>query len=289
VPKLSVTVITRNESANIAGALESVAWADEIIVVDSESTDDTVARAKRFTDHVVVRPWPGYAAQKNFAASLAAHDWILSLDADERVTPALAGDIRAILAADPPHAGYRIPRVAHHLGRWIRTTDWYPDDQLRLYDRRRAKWTGEYVHESVSVDGSIDRLPHELQHHPYRDVSDHLETIDRYTTLAARDMHERGRRAGLLQIAGHPPFAFLRNYILRGGIRDGVPGLIISTLNAYYVFLKFSKLWQLQHSTGATQHSTGATQHSTGAAQHSTGATKHSTGATQRGTRHPAP
>jgi glycosyltransferase involved in cell wall biosynthesis len=220
VPKLSVTVITRNESANIAGVLESVAWADDVVVVDSESHDDTVARARQFTERVVVRPWAGYAAQKNFAASLAAHDWIFSLDADERVTPALAAEIRTALAADPPHAGYRIPRVAHHLGRWIRTTDWYPDDQLRLYNRRVAEWTGAYVHESVRVIGSVGRLRNELQHYPYRDVTDHLETIDRYTTLAARDMHERGRRAGLLQIAGHPPFGFLRNYLLRGGIRD---------------------------------------------------------------------
>ena len=134
-----------------------------------------------------------------------------------------------------------------HLGRWIRTTDWYPDDQLRLYDRRAAQWTGQYVHESVSVTGTVGRLAGELQHYPYRNIADHLETIDRYTTLAARQMHESGRRAGLLQIAGHPPLAFLRNYILRGGFRDGVPGLIISSLNAYYVFLKFAKLWQLQH------------------------------------------
>jgi len=268
VPKLSVTVITRNESANIAGALESIAWADDIVVVDSESHDDTVAQARRFTERVVVRPWSGYAAQKNFAASLAAHDWILSLDADERVTPALAAEIRTALAAEPPHAGYRIPRVAHHLGRWIRTTDWYPDDQLRLYDRRAAEWTGVYVHESVRANGTVGRLRNELQHYPYRDITDHLETIDRYTTLAAREMHECGRRAGLLQIAGHPPFAFLRNYLLRGGIRDGVPGLIISTLNAYYVFLKFSKLWHLQHSAGAAQHSAGATRHSAGATEH---------------------
>jgi glycosyltransferase involved in cell wall biosynthesis len=254
VPKLSVTVITRNESANIAAALESVAWADEIVVVDSESTDDTVAKAQRFTGRVIVRPWAGYAAQKNFAASLAAHDWILSLDADERVTPALAAEIRAALTGVPGHAGYRIPRVAHHLGRWIRTTDWYPDEQLRLYDRRAAQWTGAYVHESVAVAGTVGRLQHELEHFPYRDVADHLETIDRYTTLAARQMSDAGRRAGLLQIAGHPPFAFLRNYVLRGGFRDGVPGLIISTLNAYYVFLKFSKLWQLQHSAGSAEH-----------------------------------
>jgi glycosyltransferase involved in cell wall biosynthesis len=276
VPKLSVTVITRQESANIQGALESVAWADEIVVVDSESTDDTVAQAKLFTERVVVRPWAGYAAQKNFAASLCAHDWILSLDADERVTPELAAEIRATLAAAPPHAAYRMPRVAHHLGRWIRTTDWYPDDQLRLYDRRAAQWSGAYVHESVVVNGTIGRLRHELHHYPYHDVADHLETIDRYTTLAAREMNEKGRRSGLLQIGGHPPFAFLRNYLLRGGFRDGVPGLIISTLNAYYVFLKFSKLWQLQHSAGAAQHSTDSTQHSTDSTQHSTDSTQHS-------------
>ena len=285
MPKLSVTVITLNESAKIAPALESVAWADEIVVVDSESTDDTVAQAKRFTDRVVVRPWAGYAAQKNFAASLAANDWILSLDADERVAPALAAEIRTTLAADPPYGGYRIPRVAHHLGRWIRSTDWYPDDQLRLYDRRTAEWAGAYVHESVRVKGSVGRLRNELLHYPYDDVADHLETIDRYTTLAAREMNHAGRRAGLLQIAGHPPFAFLRNYLLRGGIRDGVPGFIVSTLNSYYVFLKFSKLWQLQHPTGSTEHSAGTAQHPKGVTQHSTGATRHST----RAPRPPAP
>jgi glycosyltransferase involved in cell wall biosynthesis len=257
VPKLSVTVITRNETANIARALESVAWADEVVVVDSESTDDTVAQAKRFTSRVIVRPWPGYGAQKNFAAAQAAHDWILSLDADEQVPPALANEIRTALATDPPHAGFRIPRVAHHLGRWIRTTDWYPDDQLRLYDRRAAQWTGASVHESVTARGTVGHLRNELHHYPYRDVGEHLETIDRYTTLAAREMHEAGRRSGLLQIAAHPPFAFLRNYVLHGGFRDGVPGLIISTLNAYYVFLKFSKLWQIQHPPSPVGHTPG--------------------------------
>jgi glycosyltransferase involved in cell wall biosynthesis len=293
VPKLSVTVITRNESSNIAAALESVAWADEIVVVDSESTDDTVAQAKRFTGRVIVRPWPGYAAQKNFAAAQAAHDWILSLDADERVPAALADEIRITLAADPPHAGYRIPRVAHHLGRWIRTTDWYPDDQLRLYDRRAAQWAGAYVHESVAARGTVGRLRHELHHYPYRDVADHLETIDRYTTLAAREMHEAGRRSGPLQIAGHPPFAFLRNYVLRGGFRDGVPGLIISTLNAYYVFLKFSKLWQLQHPPSPGQHAPGfgapgsasSTQPPAPSTRHPAPDSKHAA----PGTRHSAP
>jgi len=245
VPKLSVTVITKNESACITAALDSVRWADEIVVVDSESTDDTVALARQVTARVVVRPWAGYVAQKNFAASLASHDWILSLDADERITPALAQEIQTTLT-DPAHKAYRMPRVTWHLGRWIRTTDWYPDDQLRLYDRRSARWTGQYVHEGVSVDGTVGRLQGEIEHYAYRDISEHLETIDRYTTYAAKQMKESGRRAGLLQLAGHPPLAFLRNYIAKGGIRDGMPGFIISSLNAYYVFLKFAKLRELQ-------------------------------------------
>jgi glycosyltransferase involved in cell wall biosynthesis len=190
VPKLSVTVITKNEAADLADALASVAWADEIVVVDSQSTDDTVAIARRFTDRVVARAWPGYIAQKNYAAAMATHDWILSLDADERVTPALATEIQARLATAPQEAAFRIPRVTWHLGRWIRSTDWYPDYQLRLYDRRAAEWTGRYVHEAVTVRGAVGDLGGELQHYAYRDIADHLETIDRYTTLAARQMHE---------------------------------------------------------------------------------------------------
>ncbi len=245
MPKLSVTVITKNEAADLAAALESVRWADEIVVVDSESTDATVEIARRFTDRVVVQPWQGYVAQKNLAASLASHDWILSLDADERMTPALATAIRAAVDR-PEHAAYRVRRVTWHLGRWIRSTDWYPDYQLRVYDKRSAGWTGRLVHEAVSVRGTLGTLPGELQHFAYRNISDHLETIDRYTTLAAQQMHESGRRAGLLQLAGDPPLAFLRNYLARGGVRDGLPGFIISSMNAYYVFLKFAKLRELQ-------------------------------------------
>jgi len=253
VPRLSVTVITRNEAADLADALSSVAWADEIVVVDSRSTDDTVAIAGRFTSRVVVRDWPGYIAQKNYAASLAAHDWILSLDADERVTPELAAEIQSRLAAAPQETGFRIPRVTRHLGRWIRSTDWYPDYQLRLYDRRSAEWTGRYVHEAVTVRGAVGELRGELQHYAYRDIADHLETIDRYTTLAARQMHEAGRRAGISDLTVHPPLAFLRNYIARGGFRDGSTGFVISSMNAYYVFLKFAKLWELQRSAAEEQ------------------------------------
>jgi glycosyltransferase involved in cell wall biosynthesis len=244
VPKLTVTVITRNESANILAALDSVSWADELVVVDSQSTDDTVALARQRTARVVVRDWPGYSAQKNFAAEQASHDWILSLDADERVTPALADEIQALLRDEPPLRGYRIPRVSFYLGAWIRSTDWYPDYQLRLYDRRVSAWAGA-VHEGVEVKGHVGRLRADLEHFPYRDVSHHLQTIDRYTTLAARQMRARGKTVGVGGVAFRPLGAFLRNYIVRGGWRDGSVGFVVSVLNSYYVFLKFAKLWEL--------------------------------------------
>jgi glycosyltransferase involved in cell wall biosynthesis len=242
VPKLTVTLITRNEAANIAAALAGVAWADEIIVVDAESTDGTAAAARAAGARVEVRAWPGYSEQKNYAASLAANDWILSLDADERVTPALADEIRSLLATNPARRGYRVPRVSFYLGRWIRGTDWYPDYQLRLYDRRAGRWNGRVVHESVALeDGEPGMLTHDLQHYPYRDISHHLATIDRYTTLAAQQNRASGRIPSLAAVALHPPFAFVRNYILRGGFRLGGTGLIVSGLNSYYVFLKLAK------------------------------------------------
>jgi glycosyltransferase involved in cell wall biosynthesis len=227
-------------------------------VVDSESTDDTAAIARRYTDRVIVRDWPGYIAQKNFAAAQASHDWILSLDADERVSPALATEIQQTLAATATPGGFRIPRVTFHFGRWIRSTDWYPDYQLRLYDRRRGQWAGRYVHESVQVDAPVGRLRGELQHYAYRDVAHHLQTMDRYTTLAARQMFEDGRRAGWVDVLVTPRLTFFRNYILRGGFRDGMAGLIISAMNSYYVGLKFAKLWELSSLSTSTPPAPGA-------------------------------
>jgi hypothetical protein len=184
--------------------------------------------------------------QKNHAASLASNDWVFSLDADERITPALASEVRAVLEADPRYRGHRVPRVTFHLGRWVRTTDFYPDYQTRLYDRRAARWQGKYVHESVRVDGELGQLQNELQHYSYRNLSDHLERINQYTTLAARQMHEAGRRASPLDLLLHPPAAFLRNYVLRRGFLDGTAGLTLSLVNSYTVLLKFAKLWELQ-------------------------------------------
>jgi glycosyltransferase involved in cell wall biosynthesis len=251
VPKLTVTVITLNEAANIEACLASVAWADERLVIDSHSTDDTAARATASGARVIVRDWPGYSAQKNFAAGEAAHDWILSVDADERVTPELAEEIKVILSGTPEPPGFRIPRMTWHLGRWIRTTDWYPDYQLRLYDRRRARWKPKKVHESVETDGQPAQLAHDLKHLAYRDISHHYQTMDRYTTLAAEQMHDDGRRATITDLTVHPWAAFVRNYFLRGGIRDGLPGFIISVMNAYYVFMKFAKLWAREHGDNA--------------------------------------
>ncbi|MEO7192943.1 MAG: glycosyltransferase family 2 protein [Vicinamibacterales bacterium] len=252
MPKLTVTVITLNEAANIDACLASVVWADEVLVVDSGSGDGTADRARAAGARVIERGWPGYSAQKDFAAGEAAHDWILSLDADERVTPPLAEQIRHELAGEPAVSGFRIPRVPWHLGRWIRTTDWYPDYQLRLYDRRRARWNARTVHESVEAAQPVGTLTGELQHFAYRDVSHHHATIDRYTTLAAEQMQKAGRRAGMVDLLLHPLAAFLRNYLLRRGVLDGVPGLIISVMNAYYVFLKFAKLWALQHTAAGS-------------------------------------
>jgi glycosyltransferase involved in cell wall biosynthesis len=254
VQKVSVTVITRNEAANLPRALESVAWADEIIVVDCGSDDETVAVARRHTDHVVVREWRGYSTQKNYAASLARYDWILSIDADERVTPELAREIGELLEQEPPARGYRIPRRTWYLGRWIRSTDWYPDRQLRLYDRRAGRWGARRVHESVEVDGPVGTLGEELLHYPYPSLSDHLQRIDRYTSLAALELNDRGVRAGAMDLLARPPVAFLRNFLLRRGVRDGTVGLIISLANSYYVLLKFAKLWELQHVLSAHRH-----------------------------------
>jgi len=256
VPPVSAIVITLNEASHIRECLAALRWADEVLVVDSGSTDGTADLARLAGARVIAHDWRGYAAQKDFAASQAAHDWIVSVDADERVTPDLAAEIRRTLGGHGDRVGFRVPRVTFHLGKWIRTTDWYPDYQLRVYDRRHASWTGgtagvigshvRLVHESVTARGPIGQLTQELQHFAYRDIAHHYETMQRYTTLAARQMSNEGRRAGLFSLLLHPPAAFLRNYILKRGCMDGTAGLIIAAMNAHYVFLKFAKLWALQ-------------------------------------------
>jgi len=243
--KLSVTVITKNEEHNIADALLSVDFADEIVVVDSGSEDRTVEIARRFTDRVIEKDWPGHVAQKNYAVEAASHDWILSIDADERVSPELAAGIRRVLAEGPDRDGYRVRRKVFYLGRWIRHCGWYPDYRVRLFDRRKAKWTGLDPHDIVEVHGETGRIEADLLHYTYRDISDHLGTIDSYTTIGARRYKEAGRRAGAWDILLRPPYTFLKKYVFQRGFLDGFAGLLISMLSAYYVFLKYAKLWEM--------------------------------------------
>ena len=249
MPPVSVTIITLDEAEHIGPAIDSAAWADEILVVDSGSSDRTVEIARGKGARVLTRAWTGYVDQKNYAASQAAHDWIFSLDADERIPATLAAEIKSILAGEPPYRGYRVPRVTFHLGRWIRTTDFYPDYQLRLYDRRAGAWQGRHVHESVKVNGAPGRLTHDLEHYSFSDLRDQITRINHYSTLSAMQMYEAGRRTGPVDILVHPPAAFVRNYVLRRGFMDGTAGLTISLLNAWGVGLKFMKLWELQRAT----------------------------------------
>ncbi len=245
---LSAVIIAQDEEENIGAVLESSRFCDEVLVVDSGSHDRTRERAAAAGARVLVNaPWPGYVAQRNFATAAARHDWVLAIDADERVSSALRAEIEALRERGPEHPGYRIPRLAIYLGREIRATDWYPDPQLRLFDRRRGRWQGAFVHESVTVDGSVGRLRGELIHRPYRDVSAHLRKIDTYTSLWAQQSLEAGRRVGVLELVGSPTWAFLRNYMLRGGLRLGAAGFAVSGLNAYYTFIKLLKLRVLQN------------------------------------------
>lgn len=248
--KITAIVITFNEEHNIAKALESLSWADEIVVVDSESTDNTVEIARRFTDRVYIRPWPGYSAQKNFAADQALNDWIFSLDADERVSPELASAIQRIEFSDSPEAAaYEMARLTFYLGRWIKHSGWHPDYKLRLYHRKRASWQGDYVHETLKANGKIERIAGDILHYTVRDASEHHSRMDRYTTLAAEQLFSQGRRASFLKLLFSPPAVFVRSYVLRLGILDGIPGLAIARFAAHYDFLKNLKLWERTRTT----------------------------------------
>jgi (heptosyl)LPS beta-1,4-glucosyltransferase len=242
--RLSVVVVTRNEEERLRACLESVAWADEIVVVDAESEDKTVAIAQEFTDRVVVRPWPGYAAQKNNALDLATGEWALSLDADEIVSAELAAEIRRVLTSNGPADGYAVPRRNMFWERWVRHGGLYPDWQVRLFRRARGRFLARAVHESVSVEGRVERLAGHLEHHSYRDVSDFLARADRYATLAAEEAVAQGHRVGAADLVLRPLGRFLAMYVVRGGFLDGWRGFLLATLYAYYVLIRSAKIWE---------------------------------------------
>jgi glycosyltransferase involved in cell wall biosynthesis len=246
MPKISATLITLNEAQNIARAIGSLSMADEILVVDSGSTDATVEIARQAGARVIPHDWEGFAAQKNFVAREANHDWILSLDADEELNADAQAAIREWKSQEPAAAGYRLARRAQYLGRWILHSGWYPDYKLRLFDRRRGEWTGAYVHESLRISGEVETLRGEILHYSYDSFEDHLRRIESYTDLAAREMFERGRHAGFPARLFAPPWTFFQSYFLRLGILDGRQGYLIAKMAARYVRRKYEKCAALE-------------------------------------------
>jgi len=239
--KISATIITFNEERNIARVIESLRCCEEILVLDSGSNDRTVEIAGKLGARVEEASWHGYAAQKNIAAELATHDWILALDADESLSEALEAEIWHIKKAGAKYEGYTMPRMAQYLGRWILHSGWYPDRKVRLFDRRKARWIGEFVHESVRVDGPVGHLESNLLHFTCSSLSEHLRTMDRYTTLAAQEMVTRGQSLGFARLLLDPPWTIFRTYVLKLGFLDGIEGLTIAYMAGLYNFVKYAK------------------------------------------------
>ncbi len=243
--RISVIVITYNEEKNLARCLESVAGiADEVVIVDSSSTDSTVAVAKSFNARVVDHPFEGYARQKNFATAQASNDWILSLDADEELTSELKKSIEKV-KNQPTHKVYKMPRLTNYCGKWIKHCGWYPDFQTRLYDRTKGAWEDRKVHEFWKPHNSGDlkgTLSGDLLHYSFDTISSHLKKIDRYTELAALAAVEKGRSASIAKIIFSPLWHFISEYFIKLGFLDGFYGFVICRLSAYSAFVKYSKI-----------------------------------------------
>ncbi|MEO6334329.1 MAG: glycosyltransferase family 2 protein [Pyrinomonadaceae bacterium] len=251
--KVSAVIITYNEEKNIEEAIRSTSWADEILVVDSESTDRTRELAESMGAKVLVNPWPGFSAQKQFAVDHASNDWIFSLDADERVTDTLENEIRELIKSDPPADGYKIPRLSVYMGRPIRHGGWYPDLQLRLFDRRRGRWNGLVVHESVEMDkGSrLFRLSADILHYSVESAAHHNKMIaERYAPLGAQKIYQDGRRTSQVNAVVSAMFAFTRAYLLKLGFLDGFAGFCIAYFAAHHTLMKHLMLIELSRSKG---------------------------------------
>jgi glycosyltransferase involved in cell wall biosynthesis len=244
---LSLVIIARDAAHELADCLASAAFAAETIVVDSGSSDDTAAIAACSGARVIEHAWEGFGPQKNFAVGEARHDWVLCLDADERVTPDLAAAIRALfVTGGPPAAAYSIARRNRFLGRWLAHGEGYPDWNTRLFDRRRARWSADLVHEKVVADGPVSRLRGDLLHASAESIDTYIAKQNRYTTVQANLMHARGERASIMQLALSPAARFLRFYVLRLGFLDGTAGFAHIAIGAFASFLKYAKLRALQ-------------------------------------------
>lgn len=239
--KITATIITLNEERNIARSIESLRCCDEILILDSGSTDRTVELADKLGARVIEAGWRGFAGQKNWAAEQASHDWILSLDADEALSESLEAEVLALKKTGPRYDGYTMPRLANYLGRWILHSGWYPDRKVRLYDRRKAKWVGDFVHESVKVNGRVGRLESNILHFTCESLSEHVKTMERYTTLAAQEIAARQVKVPLWRMLLEPTWMFWKTYFFQRGFQDGMEGLVIAYMAAFYTFLKYAK------------------------------------------------
>jgi glycosyltransferase involved in cell wall biosynthesis len=239
--KISATIIARDEERNIARAIESLRCCDEIVVVDSGSIDRTIEIATKLGARVVETGWRGYAGQKNYAAECACHDWILSIDADEALSESLEADLWLLKKNGPEFDAYTMPRLAQYLGKWILHSGWYPDRKVRLYRRDKAQWVGDYVHESVTVNGSVGHLESNLLHYTCQSFTEHLKTMDRYTTLAAEELVAHSKQITFRHLLADPAWTFVRTYFLQRGFLDGVEGLAIAYMATLYSFLKYAK------------------------------------------------
>lgn len=242
---LSVITITYNEEKNIRDCLESVKWADEVIVVDSFSTDKTMDICGKYTDKIYKEEWKGYANQKNSAIGKTKGDWILSIDADERVTSSLKEEIFNTLSDSNKKDGYFIPRKNFFCGRWIKHCGWYPDYTMRLFRKDKGHFTPREVHESAVVSGTTDYLKNPIEHHTYKSLSDFLQRMDKYSTLSAQEYFHKGKKIPLFQLIFGSFFTFTKMYVIRMGFLDGYYGLLLSVLYSYYTFFKYAKLKEL--------------------------------------------
>ena len=249
--RISACIITKNEQEKVRDCLESVCWVDEIVVVDSHSTDDTVQICREYTDRVIVRDWPGHIEQKNFAIDSASHPWILSLDADERVSETLREEIEKLRNqglleyAD----GYRMARRVNYAGHWIDHCGWYPEYKIRLFRKNKGRWGGENPHDLLSCAGSVRTLKGDLLHYSFDSISDHLKTIDFFTTISAKELFKKGKRGSVVALILRPLWCFFRMYFLQLGFLDGRAGFTICTLSSLHVFVKYAKLRELSESS----------------------------------------